>query len=75
MNVVTSLKSGACRRVSLLLLGWRVISNDPFGTKSRYGFIGLVVKVLCLGYHPSGCVGGVGGVVRGFLRVLVLVLV
>ena len=53
-----------------------MISNEPDGTESRYGFIGLVVKVVCLGFQPLGCVEGVGGVVRGFFfRVLVLVLV
>ena len=70
-----SLPSGACRRISLLFLGWRVISNDPVGTESRFGFIGLVVKVVCLGFQPLGCGGGVGGVVRGIFRVIVLVLV
>ena len=70
-----SLPSGACKRISLLFLGWRVISNDPIGTESRFGFIGLVVKVVCLGCHLLGCVGGVGGDVRGFLRVVVLVFV
>ena len=66
MNVVMSLASGTCRRISLLLLGWRVISNDPFGTESRSGFIGLVVKVVCFGFQPLGCRWGVVGVVRGF---------
>ncbi len=75
VNMVMSLPSGACRRISLLFLGWRVISNDPVGTESRPGFIGLVVKVVCLGFHPLGCKGGVRGAVRVFFRVLVLVLV
>jgi hypothetical protein len=70
-----SLSSGACRKISLLFLRWRVISNDPVGAESRSGFIGLVVKVVCLGFQPLGCVGGVGGYVRDFFRVLVLVLV
>ena len=68
VNVVMSLPSGACRRISLLFLGWRVISNDLVGTESRSGFISLVVKVVCLGFHPLGCVGGVEGDVRGFFR-------
>ena len=75
MNVVMNLPSGACRRISLLFLGWRVTSSDPVGAEFRSGFIGLVVKVVCLGFQPLGCVGGVGGDVRDFLRVLVLVLV
>ena len=70
-----SLPSGACRRISLLFLGWRVISNDPVGTESRSRFIVLVVKVVCLGFQPLGCEGGEGGVVRGFFRIFVLVLV
>ena len=70
-----SLPSGACRRISLFFGGWRVISNYPVGTESGSGFIGLVVKVVCLGFRPLGCVGGAGGDVRGFWRVLVLVLV
>ena len=61
-----SLPSRACRRISLLFLGWRVISNDSVGTESISGFIGLVMKVVCLGCQPLGCVGGVGGDVRGF---------
>ena len=52
-----------------------MISNHPVGAKSRFGFIGLVVKVVGLGCQPLGCVGGVGGIVRVFLRVGVLVLV
>ena len=59
----------------MLFLGWRVISYDPFGTESRSGLIGFVMKVMCLGLQPLGCVGGVVGDVRGFLRVLVLVVV
>ena len=62
--------------MSLLFLGWRVISNEPVGKESRSGFIGFVVKVACLGIQPLGCLGGggVGGDVRGFFRVLVLAL-
>jgi len=60
--------SGACRRISLLLVGWCVISNVPVGVASRSGLIGLVVNVVCRGCHPSGCFGGRGGVVRVFLR-------
>jgi len=37
--------------------------------------LGLVVKLVYLGYQPSGCMGGVGGDVRGVLCVCVLVLV
>jgi hypothetical protein len=58
-----------------MFLGWRVNSNDPIGTESRSGFIGILLKVVCLGFQLLGCVGGVGGDVRGFLRVVVLVLV
>ena len=56
MNVAMNLLSGACRRFSLLFLGWRMISNDPDGRESRFGFIGLVVKVVCLRFQPLGCV-------------------
>ena len=38
------------------------------GIASRSGLIGFVVNVVCCGCHPSGCFGGVGGVVRVFLR-------
>ena len=58
--VVMILPSGACRRISLSFLGWWVISNDPVGTESRSGFIGIVVKVVCLGFQPLGCGGGSG---------------
>ena len=61
--------------MSLLFLGWRVISNEPVGRESRSGFIGYVVNVVCLGIQPLGCLGGLDGDVRGFFRVLVLVLV
>jgi hypothetical protein len=70
-----SLPSGACRRISLSFLGWRVISNDPVGTESGAGFFYLVVKVVFLGFQSLGCVEGVGGDVHGCLRVVVLVLV
>jgi len=56
VNVAMNLLSGACRRFSLLFLGWRMISNDPDGRESRFGFIGLVVKVVCLRFQPLGCV-------------------
>ncbi len=36
---------------------------------SRSGLIGFVVNVVCRGCHLSGRFGGVGGVVRIFLRV------
>ena len=48
MNVMMNLPSGACRRISLLFWGWRVISNEPLGTQSMSGFISLVVKVVCV---------------------------
>jgi len=69
---MTSLPSGACRRISCSFLGWRVISNDAKGAESISGLIGLVMKMLCSECQPLGCVGG-GGYVRGFLRVGVLV--
>ena len=50
MNMVISLPSGACKRISLLFLGLRVISNDLVGTESRFGFICHVVKVVCLDF-------------------------
>ena len=46
-----------------------MISYSPVGVASRSGLIGFVVKVVCCGCHPSGCFGGMGGVVRVFLRV------
>ena len=52
-----------------MLFGWCVISYAPVGMASRSGLIGVVVNVVCRGCHPSGCFGGVGGVVRVFLRV------
>ena len=58
-----------------MFLGWRVISNDPVGTESRSEFIGIVMKVVCLGFQSLGCVGGMGSDVRGYLGVVVLVLV
>ena len=67
--LVISLPSGACRRASFVLCGWCVISYFPVGIASRSGLIGFVVYVECRGCHPSGCFGGVGGVVRIFLRV------
>ena len=66
--MVMSLPSGAWRRILLLFSGWRVLSNYPVGAESRYGFIGLVVKVVCLECQPLGCVGGMGGVVRRFFH-------
>ena len=51
-----------------------MISNDPVGAESKSGLICLVVKVVCLGCQHLGCVGGVGGDVRDFFRVGVLVL-
>ncbi len=44
----------------------RVISTDPVGAESRSDLIGLVVKVVCLGYQPLDCMGGVRGDVRVF---------
>ena len=58
-----------------MFLGWRVILNDPVGAELRSGLIDLVVKVVCLGCQYLGCVGGVGGDVRVFLRVGAFVLV
>ncbi len=52
-----------------MLCGWCVISYAPMGIASRSGVIGFVVNVVCRGCHLSGCFGGVGGVVRVFLRV------
>ncbi len=52
-----------------MLFGWCVILYAPVGIESRSGLIGFVVYVVCLGCHPSGCFGGVGGDVRVFLRV------
>jgi hypothetical protein len=36
---------------------------------SRSGLIGFMVNVVNRGCHPSGYFGGMGGVVRVFLRV------
>ncbi len=52
-----------------MLFGWCVVSYAPVGMASRSGFIGFVVNVVCRGCHPYDCFGGVGGVVRVFLRV------
>ncbi len=72
--VVMSLPSRAWRRASFVLFGWCVISYAPVGMASRSGLIGFVVNVVCRGCHPSGCFGGMGGVVRVFFRVGALVL-
>ena len=67
--VVIDLPSGAWRSASFVMFGWCVISYAPVGMASRSGLIGFVVNVECRGCHPSGCFGGVGGVVRIFLRI------
>ena len=67
--VVMSRPSRAWSRISLCLVGWCVISNSPVGMASISGLIGFVVNVECRGCHPFDCFGGVGGVVRVFLRV------
>ena len=74
MIVVISWPFGAWRSASCVLFGWCVISYAPVGMASRSGFIGFVVNVVCRGCHPSGCFGGVGVVVRVFLRVGAFVL-
>ena len=66
--VVISRPSGAWRRASFVLCGWCVISEVPVGVASRSGLIGFVVNVVWCGCHPSGCFGGMGGVVRVLLR-------
>ncbi len=73
--VVMSRPYGAWSRISLLLVGWCVISNAPVGMASRSGLIGLVVYVVCRGCHPSGCIEGKGGDVGVFLRVGAFVVV
>ncbi len=67
--VVMSRPSGAWSRITLLLVGWCVISNVPVCVASRSGLIGLVVYVVCGGCHPPGCFVDRGGDVRVFLRV------
>ncbi len=67
--VVISRPSGAWRSASCVLFGWCVISYAPVDMASRSGFIGSAVYVVCRGCHPPGCFGGMGGVVRVFLRV------
>ena len=52
-----------------MLFGWCVISYAPVGMASSSGLIGFVVNVVCRGCHPPGSLGGVGGIVRVFLRV------
>ena len=52
-----------------------MILNDPVGAESISGLICLEVNVVCLWCQPLDFVGGVGGVARGFLRVVVLDLV
>ncbi len=56
-----------------MLLGWCGISYAPVGMASRSGLIGFVVNVMRRGCHPFDCFGGMGGVVRVFLRVCALV--
>ncbi len=52
-----------------MLFGWCVISYAPVGMASWSGLIGFVVNVLNLGCYSPGCFGGMGGVLRVFLRV------
>ncbi len=52
-----------------MLFGWCVISYAPVGMASGSGLIGLLVNVVNRGCHPTGCFGGVGGVVRVLLSV------
>jgi hypothetical protein len=73
--VVMSRPSGAWSSISLLLVGWCLISNVPVGVASRSGLIGLVVYVVCRGCHPSGYFGGKGADVYVFLRVGAFVVV
>ncbi len=56
-----------------MLFGWCASSYAPVGMASRSGLIGFVVNVVRRGCHPPGSFGGVGGAVRIFLRVGVLV--
>jgi hypothetical protein len=51
---------GACISTSLSFVGWRVSSKDLVGVVSRSGFIGFLVKVVCLGCQPLVCGGEVG---------------
>ncbi len=65
--------SEAWRRASFVLFGWCLISYSLVGMASRSGLIGFVVNVVNRGCHPFGCFGGMGGVVRVFLRVVAFV--
>ena len=69
VNLVIIRPSGACRRISSLIVGRLVILYVPVGVESRSGLLSLVVKVVFLGCHPQDCGLEVGGVVRTFLRV------
>ena len=69
MIVVINRPSGAWRRASLVFFWWCVISYAHVGMASRSGLIGFVVNVVRRVCHSPGSFGGVGGVVRVFLRV------
>ena len=61
--------SGACRRISSLVVGRWVISYVPVDVESRSRLMSLVVKVMFVGCQPRDYGLGVGGVVRTFLRI------
>jgi hypothetical protein len=69
VNLVIIRPSGACKRISSLVVGCWVTSYVPVDVASSSGLMGAVVKVVFFGCHPRDCGLGMGGVVRTFLRV------
>ena len=68
VDLVIIRPSGACRRISSLVVRCWVISYVLVDVESKSGKMGLVLKVVFLGCHPRDCGLGVGGVVCTFLR-------
>ncbi len=52
VNLVIMRPSGACRRISLLDVGYWDISYDTVGMESRSELIDREMNVVCLGCHP-----------------------
>ena len=56
-------------------VGRRLISNDLVALEYMSGLIGLVVKMMCLGFQPLVYGGGRGVVVRVFFHMGALLFV
>ena len=54
-----------CKSSSDESVGWDVRVMSPVGRTSRSGFIGIVVKVVCVGCQPPNVIATCGGVSRG----------